>query len=62
MKAAVIALALSLILCVSDAGAASAQTQPPTPTAKILAIGTINAGVDPAKVRAILPTEVRETV
>ena len=29
---------------------------------KILAIGTINPGVDPAKVFAILPNEVRDTV
>src|SRR5262245_55244846 len=32
-----------------------------TPTTKILAIGTINPGVDPAKVFAILPN-VRDTV
>jgi hypothetical protein len=35
---------------------------PSTPTTRILAIGTINPGVDPAAVRSILPTEVRETV
>ena len=29
---------------------------------KILAIGTINPGVDPAKVFAVLPNEVRDTV
>src|ERR1700741_4374499 len=34
----------------------------PTPTTRILAIGTINPGVDPAAVRSILPAEVRETV
>ena len=33
-----------------------------TPTTKILAIGTINPGVDPAKVFAVLPNEVRDTV
>jgi hypothetical protein len=33
-----------------------------TPTTKILAIGTINPGVDPANVFAILPNEVRDTV
>lgn len=33
-----------------------------TPTTKILAIGTINPSVDPAKVLAILPNEVRDTV
>jgi hypothetical protein len=35
---------------------------PPTPTTRILAIGTINPGADPAAVRSILPNEVRETV
>ena len=35
---------------------------PPTPTTRILAIGTVPAGVDQANVRAILPNEVRETV
>jgi hypothetical protein len=33
----------------------------PTPTTKILAIGTINPGVEPEKVFAILPEEVRDT-
>jgi hypothetical protein len=32
------------------------------PTTKILAIGTINPGVDPAEVFALLPNEVRDTV
>lgn len=32
------------------------------PTTRILAIGTVNPGVDLASVRAILPTEVRKTV
>jgi hypothetical protein len=35
---------------------------PTTATVKILAIGTITPGTDPAAVRAVLPTEVRETV
>jgi Muconolactone delta-isomerase len=35
---------------------------PPTPTTRILAIGKINPGADPAAVKSILPTEVRETV
>ena len=35
---------------------------PPTPTTRILAIGTGNPGVDAAAVQSILPTEVRETV
>jgi hypothetical protein len=34
----------------------------PMPTTRILAIGTINPGVDQAKVLEILPNEVRETV
>jgi hypothetical protein len=32
-----------------------------TPTTKILAIGTINPGVEPEKVFAMLPLEVRDT-
>jgi hypothetical protein len=44
-------------------GPSSAQhANPPTPTTRILAIGTVNSGVDPAAVRSILPAEVRETV
>jgi hypothetical protein len=35
---------------------------PPTATTRILAIGTVNPGVDSAAVRSILPSEVRETV
>ncbi|GGF35415.1 hypothetical protein GCM10011611_47170 [Aliidongia dinghuensis] len=42
--------------------AAPTAAPAPTPTTKILAIGTINPGVDPAKVFAILPDEVRDTV
>src|ERR1700760_4810179 len=53
----------ALILCLVNAGAGQAQNaNPPTPTTKILAIGTVPAGVDPAKVRPILANEVRETV
>jgi hypothetical protein len=37
-------------------------TTPPTPTTRILAIGTVNKGIDLTAVRAVLPTEVRETV
>ena len=62
MKAA-LASGLALILCLTSSGSAHAQASiPPTPTTRILAIGTVNPGVDPAAVRAILPTEVRETV
>jgi hypothetical protein len=41
-------------------GSAYAQSDT-TPTTKILAIGTINPGVDISKVNAILPKEVQET-
>jgi hypothetical protein len=47
----------------SLSGSSPAQpANPPAPTTRILAIGTINPGVDPAAVRSILPNEVRETV
>jgi hypothetical protein len=54
---------IALVLSLASSGAALAQSaNPPTPTTHILAIGTINSGVDPAAARAILPAEVRETV
>ena len=34
----------------------------PVPTTRMLAIGTVTPGTDPAALRAILPNEVRETV
>jgi hypothetical protein len=44
-------------------GANPAQpANPPTPTTRILAIGTVKPGIDPAAVLSILPNEVRETV
>jgi len=47
----------------SPSGATPAQpANPRSPTTRILAIGTVNSGVDPAAVRSILPNEVRETV
>ena len=56
---AIAAILASLFL----SGPSAAQhTSPPTPTTRILAIGTVNSGADPAAVRSILPTEVRETV
>lgn len=57
-------LAVLIILLVSPvAGHAQSPPAPtPTPTTRILAIGTINPGVDPAAALAILPTEVKETV
>src|ERR1700744_3095039 len=53
----------ALFAALINTGAAQAQSASPptTPTTKILAIGTLNAGVDPAAAMAILPTEVRET-
>lgn len=57
------AIGLALIIGLSGSGAGQAQSAvPPTPTTRILAIGTLNSGVDPAAARAILPSEVRETV
>jgi hypothetical protein len=45
-----------------SAPARAQPADPPTPTTRILAIGTINPGVNPSTVKSILPTEVRETV
>jgi hypothetical protein len=59
------AFSAGLMLIFSLFGPDSGYAQPmttSTPTTKILAIGTINPGVDPAKVFAILPNEVRDTV
>jgi hypothetical protein len=63
MKVALVAGLVALIMSLMNTDIARAQSAtPPTPTTRILAIGTLNAGVDPAAARAILPTEVRETV
>src|SRR5215475_7632556 len=63
MKLSLVSGLTGLFICLMSAGTGHAQSAtPPTPTTKILAIGTINPGVDPAAARAILPTEVRETV
>ena len=43
-------------------GTSTLQAMPTPPTVKILAIGTITPGTDPAAVRAVLPAEARETV
>lgn len=54
---------VALMIGLTPASVGRAQSaNPPTPTTRILAIGTINPGVDPAAARAILPTEVRDTV
>ena len=58
-----LAATLMLLLGLIGSGSGYAQSAPPsTPTTKILAIGTVNPGVDPTKVFAILPNEVRDTV
>ena len=52
-------------LLFSLAGVARTQAQSdvlPTPATRILAIGTLQPDTDLAKVRALLPAEVRETV
>ena len=60
----ILAITLAAALAnLSPSGASSAEpANPATPTTRILAIGTINPGVDPAVVRSILPSEIRETV
>jgi hypothetical protein len=64
VKTTFIACLAILMTCLSGAvpGHAQPANQPATQTTHILAIGTLNQGVDPAAARAILPTEVRETV
>src|ERR1700761_9374241 len=60
---ATFAIGLALVIGLAGSGAGHAQSAvTPTPTTRILAIGTINPGADPAAARAILPNEVRETV
>jgi hypothetical protein len=52
MKNAFVSNLAALILCLVNSGAGHAQTaNPPTPTTRILAIGTMPAGVDPASSR-----------
>ena len=53
----------ALLACLCLATPTLAQpANPQTPITHILAIGTVNPGVDPAAVRSTLPIEVRETV
>ena len=56
--AAGIAVMLGLAAVTTGYGQTAIQS---TPTTKILAIGTINPGVEPEKVFAMLPEEVRDT-
>jgi len=63
MKFQLAASLVAFVLCLASTVPGRAQSQvPPTPTTRILAIGTINPGADVAAARAILPAEVRETV
>jgi hypothetical protein len=53
---------LTFILCTTGAISGRAQTAPPpVPTTRILAIGTVPVGTNPAEVLKILPDEVRQT-
>jgi hypothetical protein len=63
MKALNLYAIAALAACLMAPNSGCAQSgAPPVPTTRILAIGTVNPGVDLAAVRAILPVEVRETV
>jgi hypothetical protein len=58
------ALTTGLVVALSLAGITTEYGQTamqPTPTTKILAIGTVNRGVERERVFAMLPEEVRET-
>lgn len=53
----------ALLFAIADPGGSFGQTPPsPEPVTRILAIGTVNPGVDLAAVRAILPAEIKATV
>jgi hypothetical protein len=62
MKTALAFGLLTLLVCLMTVAGYAQSANPPTPITKMLAIGTLNPGVDPAAARAILPAEVRETV
>jgi hypothetical protein len=67
IKAAFAVGLVALFLGLTGADPALAQSanppslNPPTPTTRILAIGTLNPGIDLVAARAILPAEIRET-
>jgi hypothetical protein len=57
-----ISILITLMICLFGVNPAMAEPgDRPTPTTRILAIGTVNPGVDISKVQAILPEEMRET-
>lgn len=63
MKTLVLSTLAAGLAAVAAPGPAQAQGgNPPAPVTRILAVGTLTPGADLAAVRAILPTEVRETV
>jgi hypothetical protein len=63
MKLSLAITIAAVLATLSPSRAGPAQpANPPTLTTRILAIGTVNPGVDSATVRSILPSEVRETV
>ena len=61
MRDAFASLLAALVICVNVSTAHAQPAPPPVPTTRILAIGTLNPGVDFAAALAILPTEMRET-
>lgn len=53
----------ALLFAIADPGGSFGQTpQPPEPITHILAVGTVDPGVDLAAVQSILPAEVKATV
>ncbi|MGA7323220.1 MAG: hypothetical protein WBX25_01750 [Rhodomicrobium sp.] len=57
-----ISILITLMICLFGVNPAMAEPgDHPTPTTRILAIGTVNPGVDISKVQTILPEEMRET-
>ena len=51
----------TIVAALAAANSATAQTPAPTPTTRILAIGTLTPGADPQAARRILPSEMRAT-
>jgi hypothetical protein len=63
MRSSLLALVSFAALCPAIALAQTAPITTPVPTTKVLAIGHIVAGApDPQAMRAIMPSEVRDTV
>src|ERR1700755_1074057 len=60
MKRALAVCLAAMMLLAAECGSAQSP-MPAVPTTKILAIGTLNPGIDPAAALAILPTEMRQT-